>query len=90
MTGACQRDAAGSYGFFSPDFKCRLLVRIAASDVSELKRSVRYVATIEATEEAIYNATFCARTVSVVEVCWRHYLDRVIEILRKHDLIERP
>jgi PBP4 family serine-type D-alanyl-D-alanine carboxypeptidase len=35
MTGACQGDAAGSCGFFSPDFMCRLLVRIASSDIAE-------------------------------------------------------
>jgi PBP4 family serine-type D-alanyl-D-alanine carboxypeptidase len=32
-TGACQGDACGANGFFSPDFMCRLLVRVAASDV---------------------------------------------------------
>jgi PBP4 family serine-type D-alanyl-D-alanine carboxypeptidase len=31
-TGAFQADACGAYGYFSPDFMCRLLVRIAASD----------------------------------------------------------
>jgi D-alanyl-D-alanine carboxypeptidase/D-alanyl-D-alanine-endopeptidase (penicillin-binding protein 4) len=35
MTGACQGDAAGSSGFFSPDFMCRLLVHIASSDIAE-------------------------------------------------------
>jgi D-alanyl-D-alanine carboxypeptidase/D-alanyl-D-alanine-endopeptidase (penicillin-binding protein 4) len=35
MTGACQGDAAGCYGFFSPDFMCRLLVRIASSEIVE-------------------------------------------------------
>ena len=35
MTGACQGDAAGSYGFFSPDFMCRLLVHISSSDIAE-------------------------------------------------------
>ena len=35
MTGACQGDAAGSYGFFSPDFMCRLLVHIASSNIAE-------------------------------------------------------
>jgi PBP4 family serine-type D-alanyl-D-alanine carboxypeptidase len=34
MTGACQGDAAGSCGFFSPDFMCRLLLRIASSDIA--------------------------------------------------------
>jgi len=32
MTGACQCDASGAHGYFSPDFMCRLLVRIASSD----------------------------------------------------------
>lgn len=35
MTGACQGDAAGSFGFFSPDFMCRLLVRIVSTDIYE-------------------------------------------------------
>jgi PBP4 family serine-type D-alanyl-D-alanine carboxypeptidase len=33
MTGACQGDAAGMFGYFSPDFMCRLLARIASSDI---------------------------------------------------------
>jgi len=33
--GAVQSDAAGGIGYFSPDFMCRLLVRIAASDIHE-------------------------------------------------------
>jgi PBP4 family serine-type D-alanyl-D-alanine carboxypeptidase len=32
-TGAFQGDACGAHGYFSPDFMCRLLVRIAASDI---------------------------------------------------------
>ena len=35
MTGACQGDAAGMCGFFSPDFMCRLLAHIASSDIVE-------------------------------------------------------
>lgn len=35
MTGVFQGDACGAYGYFSPDFMCRLLVRIAASEVYE-------------------------------------------------------
>ena len=35
MVGACQGDAAGACGFFSPDFMCRLLVTIASSDIAE-------------------------------------------------------
>ena len=37
-TGAFQSDACGLYGYFSPDFMCRLLVRIAASDVYDAVR----------------------------------------------------
>jgi PBP4 family serine-type D-alanyl-D-alanine carboxypeptidase len=37
-TGAFQADACGLYGYFSPDFMCRLLVRIAASDVYDAVR----------------------------------------------------
>ena len=37
-TGAFQADACGFYGYFSPDFMCRLLVRIAASDVYDAVR----------------------------------------------------
>lgn len=33
MTGACQGDAAGGFGYFSPDFMCRLLVRLASSEI---------------------------------------------------------
>ena len=32
-TGAFQGDACGAHGYFSPAFMCRLLVRIAASDI---------------------------------------------------------
>lgn len=35
LTGAFQADAAGGYGYFSPDFMCRLLVRISTSDVHD-------------------------------------------------------
>ena len=35
MTGACQGDAAGACGFFSPDFLCRFLVHVASSDIAE-------------------------------------------------------
>jgi PBP4 family serine-type D-alanyl-D-alanine carboxypeptidase len=34
-TGACQGDACGAYGYFSPNFMCRLLIRVAASDMYE-------------------------------------------------------
>jgi D-alanyl-D-alanine carboxypeptidase/D-alanyl-D-alanine-endopeptidase (penicillin-binding protein 4) len=34
-TDAFQADACGANGYFSPDFMCRLLVRIAASDVHD-------------------------------------------------------
>ncbi len=34
MTGACQGDAH-CWGFFSPDFMCRLLTHIASSDIAE-------------------------------------------------------
>ena len=37
-TGAFQADACGLYVYFSPDFMCRLLVRIAASDVYDAVR----------------------------------------------------
>jgi D-alanyl-D-alanine carboxypeptidase/D-alanyl-D-alanine-endopeptidase (penicillin-binding protein 4) len=37
-TGAFQADASGRYGYFSPDFMCRLLVRIAASDIYDAVR----------------------------------------------------
>jgi PBP4 family serine-type D-alanyl-D-alanine carboxypeptidase len=37
-TGVFQGDACGFYGYFSPDFMCRLLVRIAASDVYDALR----------------------------------------------------
>lgn len=35
LTDACQGDACGAYGFFSPDFMCRLLVHVASSDIAE-------------------------------------------------------
>jgi D-aminopeptidase len=83
MMGLARTGAAGTNG--SGDYAIAFsTVRNAASLVPNDSMSPLFLATIEATEEAIYNSLFMATKVGDVEPL---PIDRTMEVLRKHSLI---
>jgi D-aminopeptidase len=80
-TGAAGTNGSGDYAIaFST-------ARNATALVPNDSMSPLFLATIEATEEAIYNSLFMATKVKDVEPL---PLERTIEILREHGVVRRP
>jgi D-aminopeptidase len=83
MMGLARTGAAGTNG--SGDYAIAFsTVRNATSLLPNDSMSPLFLATIEATEEAIYNSLFMATTVKDVEAL---PIDRTLDILRKHGSI---
>jgi D-aminopeptidase len=95
-TGATMTNGSGDYAvaFSAAQSLRRLRDGREAAPANEIRNSDMsplFLAVIEATEEAVYNSLFCASRVDghqgSVEALPR---GRVIEILRRHDLLRRP
>ena len=85
MMGLARTGAAGTNG--SGDYAIAFsTARNAAQLLPNDSMSPLFLATIEATEEAIYNSLFMARGMKDVEAL---PIDRTIEILRKHAVVSR-